>query len=119
MMPVDMSKYPDNWQGIREVVLLRAGGSWHDPRIGASCEWCGAENWKPHPETGSKVVLTIAHLKDPNPMNVDYNNLAALCQKCHNTYDAPMRLQHRRKKARKEEIKAGQMVMSFWQRASE
>ena len=26
------------------------------------CEWCGAVNYIPHPDTGSKVVLTIAHV---------------------------------------------------------
>ena len=33
-------------------------------RSGGRCEWCGAVNYIPHPDTGSKVVLTIAHVWD-------------------------------------------------------
>ena len=36
-------------------------------------------------------VLTVAHLHDPDPHNVADDNLAALCQRCHNRLDAPMR----------------------------
>jgi 5-methylcytosine-specific restriction endonuclease McrA len=43
-----------------------------------------------HPVTGSWVVLTVAHL-DHQPENVDPNNLRAWCQRCHNTYDLPLR----------------------------
>lgn len=37
-----------------------------------------------------KVILTVAHL-DHKPENCDRENLRALCQRCHNAYDAPMR----------------------------
>ncbi len=37
-----------------------------------------------------RVVLTVAHL-DHQPQNCDPANLRALCQRCHNVYDAPMR----------------------------
>jgi hypothetical protein len=37
-----------------------------------------------------RVVLTVAHL-DHQPENCDPENLRAWCQRCHNTYDAPMR----------------------------
>lgn len=111
-MPVDYSKYPDNWKtGIRPSILRRAGGDEDDPRIGARCEFCGAENHESHPETGSKVVLTIAHLDDPDPMNCHPDNLAALCQKCHNTFDAPMRAANRQRKRRQAAIDAGQMEL--------
>ncbi|TAG49780.1 MAG: hypothetical protein EAZ30_02795 [Betaproteobacteria bacterium] len=43
-----------------------------------------------------RIVLTIAHLYDPSPENVAEDNLAALCQKCHNTLDAPMRARNAR-----------------------
>ncbi len=65
------------------------------------CEGCGAENHKPHPVTGSEVVLTIAHL-DHHPENCNPENLRAWCQKCHNSYDAPQRargIKERRQKA--------------------
>jgi len=74
-------RYPANWKEIRAKILERAEHK---------CENCGAENHKPHPTTGSKVVLTIAHL-DHTPENCSDENLRAWCQKCHNSYDAPMR----------------------------
>ncbi|MFN3575510.1 MAG: hypothetical protein ACK4TJ_00775 [Tabrizicola sp.] len=37
-----------------------------------------------------RVVLTVAHL-DHRPENCDRANLRALCQRCHNRYDAQMR----------------------------
>jgi ribosomal protein L37AE/L43A len=43
-----------------------------------------------------KVVLTIAHL-DHDVNNNDFSNLKALCQRCHNRYDASFRKQNRKK----------------------
>ena len=37
-----------------------------------------------------KIVLTVAHL-DHTPENCDDENLRHWCQRCHNSYDAPMR----------------------------
>jgi 5-methylcytosine-specific restriction endonuclease McrA len=42
-----------------------------------------------------KIVLTIAHL-DHNPANNDPANLAALCQMCHNRWDAKFRAENRK-----------------------
>lgn len=50
-------------------------------------------NWDtfdPNTSGPSKVVLTVAHL-DHQPENCARDNLRALCQRCHNAYDAPMR----------------------------
>ena len=63
------------------------------------CEWCGAENYQPHPVTGSKVILTVAHVYDHRPEAASLLNLAALCQRCHNRYDAPLRAAGRRERA--------------------
>lgn len=41
------------------------------------------------------IVLTVAHL-DHDVKNNDPANLAALCQKCHNNYDATMRASRRK-----------------------
>lgn len=88
-MPCDYSKYPKNWKTeIRPRILKRSGGG---------CEKCGAMNYQPHPETGSKVVLTIAHLNHDLRDNSDLN-LMALCQRCHNRHDAAFRSQNRRKR---------------------
>lgn len=54
---------------------------------GWRCEWCHAEQGKPHPRTGSKVVLTVAHIENMAPEDVRPQNLAALCQSCHLGHD--------------------------------
>lgn len=49
-----------------------------------------------HRKPVSRVVLTIAHIHDEDPTNVDPANLEALCQYCHNRLDAPRRAERRR-----------------------
>lgn len=51
---------------------------------------CTAINQQPHPVTGSMVVLTVAHLNH-TPEDCREENLKAMCQRCHNAYDAPHR----------------------------
>lgn len=80
--PENKDRYPKNWKAISKAIIV--------DRAKNRCEKCGAENHKPHPITGSKVVLTTAHL-DHTPENCDQNNLRAWCQKCHNSYDAKHR----------------------------
>ena len=78
-MPIDYSTYPADWKlRSRFVRFYRARNK---------CEWCGAANGEPHPVTGSKVVLTVAHIHDQNHMAASLLNLAALCQRCHLNYD--------------------------------
>ena len=67
-------------------------------RAGHKCEFCGIENYAIR-ENGSKVVLTIAHL-DHTPENCSEENLKALCQKCHNSYDARHRAETRKNRVR-------------------
>ena len=89
--PENRKRYPKNWKQIRQQILERAGNK---------CEFCGVENhsivWSEkenrYGEKQHRVVLTVAHL-DHTPENCDPSNLRALCQKCHNRYDA----EHRRK----------------------
>ena len=89
--PENRDRYPKNWKEIRASILKRAENR---------CELCGIANYTIR-ENGSKVVLTIAHL-DHTPENCDPSNLKALCQKCHNTYDASHRAETRRNNKRKE-----------------
>jgi hypothetical protein len=37
------------------------------------------------------VVCTVAHVHDPDPANTADDNLAFLCQRCHNRHDGAMR----------------------------
>ena len=95
------SLYPPDWAAISRRIRFE--------RAGNRCEWCRAENYQPHPDTGSKVILTVAHL-DHNPANNADDNLAALCQRCHNTYDAPKRASNRKHNAHRD---AGQLPIEY------
>ncbi len=79
--PENKHRYPKNWKEISARIKKRGGHK---------CEWCGADNYAPHPVTGSRVVLTVAHL-DHTPENCSDDNLKALCQGCHNGYDVKER----------------------------
>ena len=43
------------------------------------------------------IVLTTAHIFDDRPEASSLLNLAALCQRCHNVHDMPMRQANRKK----------------------
>lgn len=89
--PENRRRYPADWATISRGVKERAG--WRcegSPKYPA----CRARHGEPQPVTGSRVVLTTAHL-DHQPENNAPENLKAWCQRCHNTYD----LQHRLRNA--------------------
>ena len=89
--PENMSKYPGGsirspeWLAIRERILEREGNC---------CKFCGvanyAEIWNWNVCREITIVLTIAHLDGKLDDHSD-ENLAALCQKCHNRLDGPAR----------------------------
>jgi len=81
--PENKKRYPKDWKARSRFVRFY--------RAKNHCEWCGAENYKPHPITGSKVILTCAHVFDHRPEASSLLNLAALCQRCHNRHDAKHR----------------------------
>lgn len=99
--PSERARYPADWPAISLRIRERAGGRCecfgdcgrdHDeeacaesvPYVEARCE---AQNGRPHPVTGSKVVLTVAHLNH-TPEDCRDVNLLAMCQRCHLKYDA-------------------------------
>ena len=105
--PEMRDQYPPDWEHLSLHIRVE--------RAGSQCEctgWCGAVpheegrcgalNGQPHPLTGSKVVLTVAHL-DYTPANCDPRNLAALCQRCHLAYDAK---EHRRQASHTRAVRA-------------
>lgn len=97
-MPIkDKSKYPKDWKEISEFIrFTRAKGR---------CECTGEcglhhnrrcieeHNKQAHYAKG-KVILTVAHL-DHDPGHSEHDNLKAMCQRCHNRYDAPFRKMNR------------------------
>lgn len=101
-MPCDYSKYPPNWKEIRARILERAENK---------CEWCAAINYEPHPITGSKVVLTIAHVGPTKHDKMDCRDeaLFALCQKCHLNEDRDEHITNRAKNLRETKEREGQI----------
>ena len=110
-MPFDRKRYPPDWEKISERIRFE--------RAAMQCECegecghhkrglrCDAKQGMPHPVTKSKVVLTVAHL-DHTPANCSDDNLKAMCQRCHISYDADHHTQSRRRREHSEREDAGQ-----------
>jgi len=87
--PENRARYPRDWRSAI-VPAIRA-------RSGDHCEGspayplCRAANGQPHPVTGSRVVLTVAHLDHDDLGTRDLTRLRHWCQRCHNTYDVKHR----------------------------
>lgn len=90
--PENRDRYPADWPAISLAIKERA-------RWRCECRGECGRGTHPGPErrcpnrhggaaygTGSKVVLTTAHL-DHTPENCDEANLRAMCQGCHLFYD--------------------------------
>lgn len=110
--PENRDRYPADWRAI----------SWRirNERAGGRCE-CNGECGRPYEHldvdercrnrngglahgTGSRVVLTVAHL-DHTPERCDEDNLKAMCQGCHLHYDRDHHAATRAK-TREAELKA-------------
>lgn len=90
-MPFERWRYPADWPRISQRIRARARGRCEGP-AGRPLEApgrCGALHGEPHPVTGSKVCLTVAHIVNPDPMDCRDENLAALCNRCHLNHDRP------------------------------
>jgi hypothetical protein len=97
----ERARYPKSWPAISRIIRFwraqsrcecdgRCGSRHHT--TGRRCE---ARHGEPHPFTGSKVVLTVAHL-DHTPEHCHHSNLLAMCQACHLSYDAAHHAETRR-----------------------
>jgi len=105
---MDRSRYPDRWEEFSRYIRF--------DRAGGFCEWCGAENGKPHPVTGSRVVLTVAHLDYAGGVCdceartgrkcAEKGHVRALCQLEHLRIDVP---RHRFNARRTRAARAGQI----------
>lgn len=112
--PENRDRYPADWKAIS--VAIR-----HD-RAQGRCECrgecgrgthvgrCPNRNGEPAYGTGSKVVLTTAHL-DHTPENCDPANLRAFCQGCHLHYDRDHHAETRARTRRAEIEDAGQLAI--------
>lgn len=113
--PEMKARYPADWPDIRARIRDRSGNR---------CEWCGVRNGAvglrfpcgefrevngvtvaelaehydcdPSRARAIRIVLTVAHVHNPDPADCRDENLAHLCQRCHNTHDAGHRASTRR-----------------------
>ena len=117
--PENRSRYPKDWPAISLRIRERAGQKceWCGVENYALGAWIEGKWWRAAPKgTGlnddprpggqfpcwhpsgadvqwakvTRIILTVAHL-DHTPENCADENLKALCQRCHNRYDMPMR----------------------------
>lgn len=99
--PERMHRYPGGsirspeWRAFVELIRERSGDQCEGWRLGVYPD-CRAVNGEPHPVTGSRVVLTVAHLNHDESCT-DPEQVAHACQRCHCTYDIP----HRQANARR------------------
>ena len=122
-MPVDMSRYPENWREISERIRERSGGVCEcEGECGTHHGRCTARNYESHPVTGTKVIFTVAHLgyetgDKHNKMDVRPRNLKAMCQRCHLLFDLDEHIENRRRnlalKKLRAMIDAGQLQMEI------
>lgn len=99
--PENRARYPRDWKIISKRIRIRAG---------SRCEFCGIPDGDVQPGSGAIVVLTVAHM-DHVPENCSDENLKALCQKCHNSYDAEHRSKNRATNAGKDREAQGQLKL--------
>lgn len=123
-MPMDISLYPENWIAIsHRIRFVRAEGRCEcTGECGQHTDRCDARHGEPHPVTGSKVVLTTAHMGTDtgdkhDKMDVRDENLKAMCQRCHLIFDLNDHIEHskatRTNKERAALLAAGQMEMEL------
>lgn len=115
--PENAGRYPADWRLISFGIRFGRGegrcectGECGRERCRPRCD---AEHGKPHPVSGSVVVLTTAHLADPIE-DCRPENLRGMCQACHLRYDMPrhqaVQRQNREAKRRRILDKAGQLA---------
>jgi len=107
-MPMNLSDYHPDWKNISRQIRQQA--SWHcegTPRFPD----CRALAGDTHPDTGSKVVLTVAHM-DHDKTNNDPANLRALCQRCHLDWDHDHHMANSRRTRWQKKL-GGQTAMLF------
>lgn len=99
IMPMDRSRYPDDWEAI--ALAVKVAADWR-------CECCGKRCRRPgEPFDTHRRTLTVAHL-DHDTTNSDPANLAALCAVCHLQHDARHHANNAARTRRRRMEEAGQ-----------
>jgi hypothetical protein len=115
--PENRIRYPADWKAISARIRFERGEGRCECKGECGREHeggrCAALHGRPHPETGSLVVLTTAH-RDHTPENCGDDNLFGACQRCHLRYDAAHHATNRRNRREAERLrvldKAGQLA---------
>lgn len=112
--PENLARYPADWTDISaHIRFARADGRCecvgqcgraHAPNR------CPNRHGEPNIDTGSKVVLTVAHL-DHQPENCADANLVAMCQGCHLHYDKDHHAATAAATRRQATLNAGQEIL--------
>ena len=124
-MPMKPENYPANWKQISLAIREAAGnkcefcgvtnkaigardkfGEWHDSESIENMSASQGDILFDEYPTYIRIVLTVAHHPDPDPMNCSPENLHALCQRCHNRLDNPMRVEHAKATRGKKKLEA-------------
>lgn len=115
--PENRDRYPSDWKGIsyrirteRAAHRCECNGECGRPADHLDDGRCRNTNGRPAYGTGSRVVLTVAHL-DHTPENCADDNLKAMCQGCHLHYDRDHHAETRRRVIREERAASGQGVL--------
>ena len=85
-MPMDITRYPDNWNDIARGVKEAAGWKCKNPACGIG-----------HMEDGTMGSCLTVHHPDRDPENEPDARKIALCARCHLREDAKLRRQERQK----------------------
>lgn len=100
--PENRGRYPKTWRDMVRQARERSGdrceclgqcGLDHGGR-------CNVENHKPHPRTGSVVVLTLAHEHGVPLEETSIDRMFHACQQCHLRYDKHIHAANRRETIR-------------------
>lgn len=93
--PCDASGWGRRWPSLEPLTYGEArdfADHYNDHGSGKRQMDCEGNRW-------IVVVLTVAHLVEGGPLDCPDEELAALCQACHNRLDAPMRARNRKRRA--------------------
>ena len=100
-MPTN-AQYPEGWYEFSQQIRF--------DRAGGRCEYegeCGLHQTNPGPRrcteihgawadfAAGRIVLTVAHLCQCEPLCAISEHVKAMCQRCHNRVDIPFRAKHR------------------------
>ena len=120
--PENRARYPKNWTEISHHIRFERakarcectgecgidhyeemdackGPDYADNTVN-DAERCFALHGIAHYATGAKVILTVAHLPGREIEQCEGKDLKAMCQRCHNRMDAPLRRAGIRQRAR-------------------